>query len=46
MPCLRRADVPAETLDRLLGIGVLAPVDLPLAVRPERPQTLDGWRFT
>jgi len=45
MPSLRRADVPAVARDQLLRHGVLAPVDLPLAVRPERPRELDGWRF-
>ena len=45
MPCLRRSDVPAGARDRLLRHGILAPVDLPLAVRPERPRALDGWRF-
>jgi mannose-6-phosphate isomerase-like protein (cupin superfamily) len=45
MPCLPRADVPPDARDRLLRTGILAPVDLPLAVRPERPRALDGWRF-
>ncbi|PYN04267.1 MAG: hypothetical protein DME07_03950 [Candidatus Rokuibacteriota bacterium] len=45
MPCLRLADVPAAARDRLLLSGILAPVDLPVAVRPRRPRTLDGWRF-
>jgi len=45
MPSLRRTEVPPAALERLVQGGVLAPVDLPIAVRPERPRALDGWRF-
>jgi hypothetical protein len=29
----------------LVALGVLAPEDLPLAVVPDTPRALDGWRF-
>jgi hypothetical protein len=45
MPSLGRRAVPAGALRPLLETGILAPVDLPLVVRPERPRALDGWRF-
>jgi hypothetical protein len=45
MPSLSRRAVPAGALRPLLETGILAPVDLPLVVRPERPRALDGWRF-
>ena len=45
MPSLGRRAVPAAALQPLLQTGILAPVDLPLVVRPERPRALDGWRF-
>jgi hypothetical protein len=45
MPWLRRRAVPAAALEPLLRSGVLAPMDLPLVVRPARPRDLDGWRF-
>jgi mannose-6-phosphate isomerase-like protein (cupin superfamily) len=32
-------------LERLEAVGLLAPKDLPLAVRPARPRALDGWNF-
>jgi hypothetical protein len=45
MPWLRRRAVPPAALDPLVGAGLLAPVDLPRVVRPERPRALDGWNF-
>jgi len=45
MPSLRRHDAPAGALEPLLRSGILAPVDLPLVVRPQTPRALDGWRF-
>jgi hypothetical protein len=45
MPALRRADVPRAVLATLVAHGVLAPEDLPLAIVPEDPKALDGWRF-
>ena len=39
--------VAADTRDAapLVKLGVLAPEDLPQALVPEAPRTLDGWRF-
>jgi hypothetical protein len=45
MPSVNRRDVPPAALEPLLRSGILAPVDLPLAVTPEHPRALDGWRF-
>jgi hypothetical protein len=45
MPSLRRGDVPPAALAPLVKSGVLAPVDLPCSVRPDRPRALDGWAF-
>ena len=45
MPWLRRRAVPPAALPSLLERGIVAPVDLPLVVWPEKPRALDGWRF-
>lgn len=45
MPTLERGSVPADALRPLSSAGIVAPVDLPLVVRPARPRALDGWRF-
>jgi hypothetical protein len=37
--------VPAPVTAPLVALGVLAPVDLPLAIVPDAPRALDGWRF-
>ena len=34
-----------EALPALVAHGIVAPQDLPLAVVPEAPRALDGWRF-
>jgi len=44
MPALRRSRLGA-TAQPLLDAGVLGPRDLPLRIVPDRPETLDGWRF-
>jgi hypothetical protein len=46
----RLADMPAISTGArgaapLVALGVLAPVDLPLAIVPDAPRALDGWRF-
>lgn len=43
MPSLRAGR--HRGLAPLIERGVLAPQDLPLAIRPEDPAALDGWRF-
>jgi hypothetical protein len=35
----------APVLPALLALGVVAAADLPIALRPAAPRTLDGWRF-
>jgi hypothetical protein len=45
MPWLPRRNVPPAALDVLVGAGLLAPADVPRAVRPARPRALDGWNF-
>src|SRR5438046_2945627 len=47
---IRLADMPAVATDAraaapLVALGVLAPEDLPLALVPDAPRALDGWRF-
>jgi hypothetical protein len=46
----RLGDMPAVSANAgatapLIALGVLAPVDLPIAIRPDSPRTLDGRRF-
>ena len=46
----RLAGMPAvmaggSTAAPLIALGVLAPADLPIAVVPNTPRALDGWRF-
>jgi hypothetical protein len=38
-------DARASVAAPLVSLGVLAPEDLPLAVLPDTPRALDGWRF-
>lgn len=47
MPSFTRAEARAAGtgLARLLGLGILAPQDLPLRVAPADPSSLDGWNF-
>jgi hypothetical protein len=45
MPRLPRALARAAGLGPLIDAGLLAAHDLPRRIRPDRPATLDGWRF-
>jgi hypothetical protein len=46
MPSLpRHMNGRSGAIGLLLEHGVLGPHDLPLLIRPDRPQALDGWRF-
>jgi hypothetical protein len=45
MPSFRRHAVRATELKPLIATGLVAPRDLPIAIEPDRPSDLDGWRF-
>jgi hypothetical protein len=45
MPSFRRDAVRSTELKPLIETGLVAPYDLPIAIEPNRPGDLDGWRF-